>query len=181
MVIGVDAGGSKTRAIAVSFDGTIVGRGEGGGGNPGHDSKYLDNIHAAVSGAAAGCGPENVVRVVAGIAGFDSEGDIEWVRACTAAPGITCAQVQVNDADIAHFGAFQGAPGLVSIQGDGSMIFGMTDTGRRIRNFDYCHYARGAGPWIGSLAVIMLLARGPEPEDASFLAQVLRHWDANSL
>jgi len=180
-VIGVDAGGSKTRALAVSLDGTIVGYGEGGGGNPSHDANYLENIRGAIASATSNCGPETVVRVVAGIAGFDRESDIEWAAACTAAPGIIGSQVQINDADIAHYGAFQGAPGLVSIQGDGSMIFGVTDTGRRIRNFDYCHYARAAGPWIGSLAILMLLARGPEPDDADFVTEVLRYWEANSF
>ena len=181
VVIGVDSGGSKTRAIAVSLDGEIVGYGEGGGGNPGHDSAYCQNIHAAILSATEKVGVGNVIRIVAGIAGLDRPEDINWAKTCTAVPGVNCPQVQINDADIAHFGAFSGGPGIVSIQGDGSMIFGITETGRRVRNFDFRHYARAAGPWMGATAVLAMLARGHERGDDDFVSRVLEYWSVGAL
>jgi len=181
VVIGVDAGGSKTRALAVTSEGDIVGRGEGGGGNPGHDQAYLENIHGAIRRAAETAGYGNVVRVVAGIAGLDRPEDMEWAAGCTRPSGICCPQVQINDADIALFGAFGGAPGIVSIQGDGSMIFGKSASGRSIRNFDFRHYARAAGPWIGSNATLLLLARGIERGDEDLAESIWKYWGVDSM
>jgi len=129
VVVGVDSGGSKTRALAVNVDGDVVGYAESGGGNPGHDAAFCENIRDAIRRSASVCGIGAVVRVVAGIAGYDRPGDDEWAEASTAVPGLAAARVQVNDAVIAHFGAMGGQSGITSIQGAGSMIFAKLEDG----------------------------------------------------
>ena len=45
---------------------------------------------------------------------------------------------------IAHAGALRSAPGIIAISGTGSVVFGVNEAGRRLRNYDFRHYARSA-------------------------------------
>jgi glucosamine kinase len=181
VVVGVDSGGSKTRALAVNVDGDVVGYAESGGGNPGHDAAFCENIRDAIRRSASVCGIGAVVRVVAGIAGYDRPGDDEWAEASTAVPGLAAARVQVNDAVIAHFGAMGGQSGITSIQGAGSMIFAKLEDGRIARNFDFRHYASAAGPWLGYRIGLVLLARGVSEGDEALVDRLLAAWGLDSL
>lgn len=181
VVVGVDAGGTNTRALAVRFDGEVVGYAQAGGGNPEHEPAFRENVRRAIAEAAAGCGLERVARVVSGIAGLDHPEDHVWAAEATDVAGLRAVRVQVNDADIAHYGALGGSPGIVSIQGTGSMILAHIDDGRRLRNFDYRHYAAAAAPATGHGGLMALLVRGPEAGDASFVRRVLAYWEVDSL
>ncbi|RYG17286.1 ATPase, partial [bacterium] len=66
VVIGVDSGGSTTRALVVTLDGERVGYTETGSGNPAHDTASGKNVRLAIERVAKRCGFGNVVRVVAG-------------------------------------------------------------------------------------------------------------------
>src|SRR5438270_65660 len=54
VVVGIDAGGTKTRAFAVGRDGEVVGRGAGGGGNLLSSPDPQGSIGAALSEALGG-------------------------------------------------------------------------------------------------------------------------------
>ena len=111
VVIGVDSGGSTTRALAVTLEGERVGYVETGGGNPAHDAASGENVRLAIERVARQCGLGNVVRVVAGVAGFDRPEDLPRLTEATKVKGLKAANVFVNDAEVAHFGTFGGARG----------------------------------------------------------------------
>jgi glucosamine kinase len=181
VVVGVDAGGSYTRAICVSRDGATIGRATAGGGSPAHNTNARDNIRTAIASALddAGCSPADVSTLVAGIAGFDKPTDSEWAHEFIALPGIRGRLIAVNDTEVAHAGAFGGGPGIIAIAGTGSMIFGISDSGRRLRNDQYMHYA-GAARHL-SFDVVQHVALDVDSEDPVMLDAALRHWRAATL
>lgn len=180
VVIGVDSGGSKTRALAVTLGGERVGYAESGGGNPAHDARCRENIREAIAGAA---GPflDQVIRVVAGIAGFDRPERDVWVNEATDIPGLTAVKVHLNDADIAHFAAFEGAPGILTIQGTGSMIHAVLEDGRRLRSGDLFHYARGGAVWVGGNGMHAFLSSPEMQADAALRNAAFELWQSDSM
>ncbi len=74
--LGIDAGGSQTRAMVVSNQGEVVGQGKSGGGNP-HNIPLLvvfEHIQAAVDQALAQApeAKDNLAHACLGVAGFDT-------------------------------------------------------------------------------------------------------------
>lgn len=180
VVIGVDSGGSTTRALAVTLEGERVGYGESGGGNLLHDKKGRENVREAIVRAADGCGIVSVVRVISGIAGLNRPEDEAWAAEATDVPGLVAARTQVNDSEVAHAGAFAGGPGIVSIQGTGSTVLAVLEDGRRVRNGDFGHYARGGAVWLGMRTVFGLLSDPTAPDDPTLLRDVLALWNVNT-
>ncbi|NDL56834.1 BadF/BadG/BcrA/BcrD ATPase family protein [Phytoactinopolyspora mesophila] len=71
VAVGIDAGGTGTRAVAVTADGVRVGAGKAGGGNPlanGLDAA-VTNLADAVRAALGPTDPRSVTSVVLGLAG----------------------------------------------------------------------------------------------------------------
>ena len=66
VVVGIDAGGTKTRAFAVGRDGEVVGRGAGGGGNLLSSPDPQGSIGAALSEALGGRDADAIVLSCAG-------------------------------------------------------------------------------------------------------------------
>jgi glucosamine kinase len=119
--------------------------------------------------------------LVAGIAGYDRNADLVWVEKLTALPGISCQRFHVNDALVAHAGAFLAAPGIVIIAGSGCIIFGITAAGRQIRNYDFLHYAAAGARFVGLDATHELLSGELDSSDENLAAQILHHWGAANL
>ena len=181
VVIGVDSGGSTTRALAVTLDGERVAYAEGGGGNPSHDDASRENVRRVVERITEVCGAENVVRLVAGIAGFDRPEHEARVNEATQVKGLTGVRQHVNDAEVAHFGAFEGGHGIVTIQGTGSMIFAVLENGRRVKNGDFFHYAPAGAVRLGMRTVFSLLASDTFSDDPALVAEVLNLWEVATL
>lgn len=181
VVVGLDAGGSYTRALCVSRDGATIGQAQAGGGSPAHNANARDNIRTAIASALddAGCRPADVIALVAGIAGFDKPSDSGWAHEFIALPGIRGQLIAVNDTEVAHAGAFGGGPGIIGIAGTGSMIFGITDSGQRLRNDQYMHYA-GAARHL-SFDVVQHVILNGDSEDPVMLDAALRHWQAATV
>lgn len=134
-LIGVDAGGTRTRLVLTSHDLALIGRGEGGPGNlrdvgPDGLAKALREARdsAGISGPAD--------ALVLGVAGAATEEDralaAEVAGALDLAPR---ARVQaLSDLHIAQAGAFEGGPGVVVVAGTGSAVYGRDadgNSGRR--------------------------------------------------
>ncbi len=145
-VVGVDAGGTGSRAVVVRDRG-VVER---------HDLGPLNLIlHADAVDRLA----ELLTRVGAtaaglGLAGLRSAGDAERVAAeLTARTG---ARVAVgDDTDAALAGAFRGAPGVVVIAGTGSGAAGRDAAGHgaRVGGHGFLLGDEGGGYWVGREAV----------------------------
>jgi N-acetylglucosamine kinase-like BadF-type ATPase len=161
IAVGVDAGGTGSRAVVVR-DGRVVRRRDLGPINVLLHDDALDRLAAAVTDVdarAAGFG----------LAGLRSP---EHARQITAElERRTGARVAVgDDTDAALAGAFAGRPGIVVIAGTGSGAAGRDAAGNAVRvgGHGYLLGDEGGGYWIGRQAVAAALraADGTGPATA---------------
>jgi N-acetylglucosamine kinase-like BadF-type ATPase len=145
LVLGVDGGGSKTRAVVADAEGRILGEGLAGPSNPLRVGvgEAVSAIRDAADRACAEAGVRRVEIVAAevGLAGVKRADIRERMRAAVVELGVKTVEV-VTDADIALYGATGGKPGLVIIAGTGSICCGVNARGRHA-----C--AGGWGPVVG--------------------------------
>lgn len=174
LVIGVDAGGTRSRACLAGAGGTVLGRGTGGPGNAlsvgrADLTRHLtEAIAEAVRPAEGARG--RVAAVFGGFAGA-AEGlgpdrgrglALSCLREALARNGITAAAVAVGgDTEVALASA-PGAPrdGLVLIAGTGAIAARLAG-GRRSRVVDGHGWLLGddgSGYWLGAQAVRAALA-----------------------
>lgn len=135
--LGIDGGGTQTRAVLVNERGEVVGRGAAGPSN--YHSVGLDvaieNILIAerAARAEAGVGPGEALEAVClGLAGCGSDEDRAMLMPIAKAKlnvGAEWIRIE-SDLRVAHAGAFEGGPGIVLIAGTGSACFGVDAKGR---------------------------------------------------
>jgi len=144
-VLGVDGGGTKTRAIITNATGQVLGEGLAGPSNPLRVG--ISNAAAAIRDAVdKACAEARVQRAdllaaEVGLAGVRREDVRLRMREALSGLGIHSIEV-VTDADIALFGATDGEPGLVIIAGTGSVCCGINEHRKH-----FC--AGGWGPLVG--------------------------------
>ena len=186
LVIGVDAGGTAMRAVAVDWaEGEVVlGAADGPAGNalsvpPGVLKERLAACLAQCL-HSAGVEPEEVGAVVAGLAGMRAaKGAIDTVRSAVATAGMTCPVRVHSDVEVAFAGGSDHPDGVVLIAGTGA-------SAARIRGFNAVATADGAGWllgddgsgfWIARRALHAVLAsldgRGPHTELTTVLCAEL--------
>lgn len=145
LVLGVDGGGSKTRAVVADAAGAVLGVGMAGPSNPLRVgvSAAADAVREATERACAEAGVRRIELVAAevGLAGVRRADIRERMAAALSGLGIKTVEV-VTDSDIALYGATEGKPGVVVIAGTGSVCCGVNARGRRA-----C--AGGWGPVVG--------------------------------
>lgn len=183
VIIGIDGGGTHTRALCADLTGRMLAYARTGGSHPYHNADAATHVQSAILEVVtrAGRGLEDVVALVAGIAGLNLPDDRAWAEQFTTLPGLRCPRLHVNDAQVAHTGAFLSQPGIIAIAGTGSMIFAITDAGRVLRNFDFNHYAPAAARSLAYDAVFRILAGETTGADAGFVEQVLAFWQVADL
>jgi glucosamine kinase len=148
--LGIDGGGSKTRAVVVNADYEVLGRAEAGAANPFAVGAQTSarNCSMAARGAIANArendpsfNPYNVRSWGFGLAGVRREKDAARVRDALRE---VCNVPFALETDVvaAHAGAFAGATGIVVSGGTGAITFGADEFGARI-------YADGWGPILG--------------------------------
>jgi len=183
VVIGIDGGGTHTRALCCDLAGRVLAYAQTGGSHPYHNADASTNVQTAIREVItqAGRTMEDVVALAAGIAGVNIPDDHAWAETFTTLPGLLCPRLHVNDALVAHRGAFLAQPGIIAIAGTGSMIFAITDSGRQVRNFDFNHYAPTAARYLAYDAVYRILAGDTIATDAGFVEQVMAYWQVPDL
>ncbi|MEQ7008975.1 BadF/BadG/BcrA/BcrD ATPase family protein [Actinopolymorpha sp. B17G11] len=179
-VIGVDSGGSHTRVVCVDLDGQMRGSSQAAGGSPTHNVNAKDHVQSAIHEAIRRAGVEvgNAVGLVSGMAGFDGDRDLNWASEYVDVVGLACPRYIVNDAVVAHAGAFAGNSGIIVVAGTGSMIFGITEAGEQIRNDRYFHYAGGARH-LSFDAMARILIDEDTDADADLVREVFQFWGAS--
>ncbi|WP_239615670.1 BadF/BadG/BcrA/BcrD ATPase family protein [Cohnella mopanensis] len=183
VVIGIDGGGTHSRAMVADLSGRVLAYVEKGPASLYKDSSAARNVHDAITEALekAGRGKQHVRGIAAGIAGYDSPADLIWVESLTEVPGITCPKWHVNDAIVAHYGALMAKPGIVVISGTGSNIVAVTESGQQLSNYAFHHYAASAARFIAYNTVHEILAGNTDASDEGLIQAMLEHWNVLSL
>jgi glucosamine kinase len=183
IVIGIDGGASTTRVIVSDLHGNVLGHGMGGSCFSPQYANAAKNVQQAIEKALvmADRRARDVKSLTAGIAGYDRISDIVWVKTLTALAGIACPCQHVNDALVAHSGAFVSELGIVIIAGSGCILFGITPAGQHIRNYDFLHYAPAGSKLLGLYAMQEALAGNIDDSDQNLLRQILVHWRVPTL
>ena len=125
----MDGGATKTAAMLSDLSGNVLAEDTGGPSNPqvvGFEKvgEVIVGLVVELSGRA-GCKANDVVSLVAGLAGAGREGDKDQVKAAIASEArkrkVVMGHVGIEtDGRIALEGAFKGKPGIIIIAGTGS-------------------------------------------------------------
>lgn len=182
-VIGIDGGGTHTRVMVADLSGNVLSYIQSGSSSIYKDSRANENMQQAIEEALkqAKISANEVRLLTAGIAGLDSESDGEWVEKLTARNNLACPRKHVNDAVVAHYGAFLAKPGIMVISGTGSIIYAINEDRREIKNYDLHHYAASAARTLASEATYELLAGNSDKSDQAMMRAILRFWNVPTL
>lgn len=183
IVIGIDGGGTYTRALASDLTGRVLAQARTGGANPSKNADAQQNLQTAIQQVinATGCTPAQVVGLVAGIAGLDAPDDQAWAQRFTTIPGLPIKPHCVNDAVVAWAGAHGLQPGIIVIAGTGCILFAVTETGRQVRNYDFWHYADATARNLAFDAVFRILAGEQTATDQPFVATILTYFGVKTI
>lgn len=174
VVVGVDGGGTKTRAIVADEHGTQLGEavGAGSAARPGEIESSAATIAAVIRQALEKCNLTDAALRVAniGVAGAATPAEREELRKALAEHQLAEEIVVHPDFRIALDDAFDEGPGVLLISGTGSAAFGRSPSGETARCGGWGPVCgdEGSGAWIGrrALSVVTASADGREPETA---------------
>ncbi len=159
-VVGVDVGGTSSRALAMQLDGTVIGRGSAGGGNPNSHPPQLaaQRVAEAARDALAPGGRGEVLGCVLGLAGESKLTDPMVADTFTAAlrqAGVDCPVSVVSDAEVAFASATAEPDGTVVVGGTGSVAARIVDHRKTswVGGFGWLLGDEGSAYWIGREAV----------------------------
>lgn len=172
LVIGVDAGGSRTRVTVADANGETVATSEreGGAVKPGEVERSAAIIAAAVRDALATLDPIlGAPRALcAGVAGVGREKERRTLCEALLDESLAEDVLVVTDAEIALTDAFGDEAGIVLIAGTGSIAHGRGPTGilERVGGWGPHIGDEGGGYWIArrALSVVTAATDGREPE-----------------
>jgi N-acetylglucosamine kinase-like BadF-type ATPase len=155
-VLGIDAGGTKTRAILADEDARVVGGALGGGANlRTHGELEVEKVlHAVIEEARAG-GNASPEALALGIAGADRPADEAVLRGILRRIGFRDRVVVTNDARIAFVAGSPERVGLALVCGTGSIAWGRNRAGEIARSGGWGWHLgdEGSGFWIGERAI----------------------------
>lgn len=163
LLLGVDGGGTHTRAMVADASGRVLGRGEAGGSNQATlgSGAAGGGLAAAVRAALAEAGlrPADVDAACFGLAGYDRPQDEAAFRPAMDALGLGGPADLVNDAVIGWAGATGGEPGIAINAGTGSVGYGRSADGREARGGGWGapFGDEGSAYWIGCEAIRRVL------------------------
>lgn len=183
VVLGIDGGGTRTRASIVAGK-RILAHAESG------SIKRLRvgaevaeaNLRALLKEVYAQAGVTAVQAVSAGVASASMPGVKEWILGVFKDFGIERPEV-VGDEVIALDAAFRGGPGILQIAGTGSNTIGRAPDGSRESASGWSSRLgdRGSGYWIGLHGVRQALEAHDREEPTQILERVGKIWGTPSL
>jgi glucosamine kinase len=166
LVIGLDVGGTSTRAAVASLAGKRLGTGRAGGGNPtSHGAEpAAAQLRAALAGALAAVDPALVRAGTIGLAGAgrllaDPAGRAAFDRAWDQV-GLTCPYTVFGDALVAYASGTSAPDGTILVAGTGAIAVEVRDLrlDRVADGHGWLLGDIGSGFWLGREAVRRALA-----------------------
>ncbi|MDN4075986.1 BadF/BadG/BcrA/BcrD ATPase family protein [Fictibacillus terranigra] len=164
LVLGVDGGGTKTRAVVVDEKGNVIGSGMNGPSD--YDAVGMEqakeNLQVAVVQACDSLSSTSELDAVyLGLAGVVSSRDIQVVQAMLEGIDIspkTIVKIS-HDCSTALAGGTGGKPGIVLISGTGSSCFGRNANGEECLAgcWGYLFADVGSGYYLGHQALTAIL------------------------
>ena len=125
-IIGVDSGGTSTKAAAYNLNGELLVESKTGFGNLLNDpDEALANIRQSIVMILGKLGNDQCIHMVLGIAGVDSGGFRETLEENLSHFGTEVTIL--NDAWMAYYGLLNGEDGVLVISGTGSIVIGKLD------------------------------------------------------
>jgi N-acetylglucosamine kinase-like BadF-type ATPase len=180
IVLGIDAGGTKTVCQLADGDGAVLAESRGPGANLVSigELRVESALRAAIDSLLADR-PERIDAVCIGMAGVDQAREADTVRGVLSRIGRFGQTLVVSDSLIALEAGAPGAPGVVVASGTGSIAYGRDASGRAARagGWGYVLADEGSGYWLGKEALRAVLRaadlRGPA---TALTGPVLRHF-----
>jgi N-acetylglucosamine kinase-like BadF-type ATPase len=184
LFVGVDGGGSRTRALLGDGDGRVLGAGNGPPSN--HYAVGVDGAMAAVAeamaAAAAQAGLEARPQLTAacfGLAGVNRPVDQEVLERALRERAFAPRFAVVNDVELVLAAGTVGGWGIALVAGTGSIAHGKARDGRTVRagGWGYILGDEGSGYSIASQALHLATQTADGRASAPrILGEVLRHW-----
>lgn len=171
LVIGVDAGGSRTRVAVADAAGETLATSEreGAAVKPGEVERSAAIIAAAVRDAMSAIDPTlgEPRALCAGVAGVGREGERRALGEALRSESLAEDVLVLTDAEIALSDAFGENAGIVLIAGTGSIAFGRGPSGalERVGGWGPAIGDEGGGLWIArrALSIVTAATDGREP------------------
>jgi N-acetylglucosamine kinase-like BadF-type ATPase len=183
LVLGIDGGGTRTRASIQSGD-QVLAYSENG------SIKRLrvgaaaaeENLRALLAEVYSQAGVTTVRAASAGVASANMPGVPEWIQAVFHNFKVERSEV-VGDEVIALDAAFHGGPGILQIAGTGTNCIGRAPDGSRESAGGWSSRLgdEGSGYWIGLHAVRRALRAHDHEEPCAILPAVGKIWGTSSL
>jgi N-acetylglucosamine kinase-like BadF-type ATPase len=182
-VLGIDGGGTRTRASIV--DGAkVLAFAENGSIKRLRVGEQVaeENLRAILKDAYSQAGVTSVRAASAGVASASMPGVREWITEVFQDFGVERCEV-VGDEVIALDGAFKGGPGILQIAGTGSNCIGRAPDGSREGAGGWSSRLgdEGSGYWIGLHSIRRALKAYDREEPTRVLETVGSIWGTSSL
>ncbi|UJP11387.1 hypothetical protein L2X99_07705 [Microbacterium sp. KUDC0406] len=160
LIVGIDAGGTSSRATLLTREGECLGYGKSGSGNPTSAGEQLagDNVVDAVSQAlrAAGRDAGDVGLIVAAAAGHGASGEEHWLLQALQRAGFVSELVFESDLLALYFSGTAEPDGYAIVSGTGASVI-RAQAGRLVGTVDGLGWLlgdRGSGFWLGHRAAL---------------------------
>lgn len=183
VVLGIDGGGTRTRASIVAGERVLAHAQSGSikrlrvGAEPAEA-----NLRELLSEVFAQAGVKSVDAASCGVASATMRGVSEWIAAVFEDFGVKRSEV-VGDEVIALDAAFQGGPGILQIAGTGSNTIGRAPDGSRETAGGWSSRLgdEGSGYWIGVNGVRRALRAYDREQPTQILERVGALWGTPDL
>lgn len=183
VVLGIDGGGTKTRASIVNGE-TVLAHAESGSIKRlrvGAETAEA-NLRALLRAVYQQAGVTGVQAASVGVASASLPGTVEWITTVLKDFHAQRSEV-VGDEVIALDAAFKGGPGILQIAGTGSNTIGRAPDGSRECAGGYSSRLgdEGSGYWIGLHAVRRALNAYDREQPTQVLETVGRIWGTTTI
>jgi glucosamine kinase len=183
VVLGIDGGGTHTRATIVDGEKTLAYAESGSIKRLRVGAEVAErNLREVLSKAFSQAGLKGVDAATAGVASASLPGVHEWITTVFNDFGVKRSEV-VGDEVIALDAAFRGGPGILQIAGTGSNTIGRAPGGARESAGGWSSRLgdEGSGYWIGLHAVRRALRAHDREEPTKVLEKVGEIWGTSSI